>query len=133
MRVAVSGSHGLVGSALVPFLEAGCHQVSRLVRQQPAGSSDIFWDPAAGRTDAEPPEAHDAGVHLAGESLGSGRWSPAKKARILESRVAGTRLIAETLAGLKTPPRVLVSASAMGYYGDRGDEPLAEEASSGHL
>jgi len=133
MRVAISGSHGLVGSALAPFLTAGGHEAARLVRQPASVGTDISWDPDNGRLDPVRLEGFDAVVHLAGESIAAGRWTPAKKARILESRVAGTRLLSETLAALKAPPRVLVTASAMGWYGDRGDEPLPEEASSGSL
>ena len=132
MKVLLSGSSGLVGSALVPFLTSGGHQVVRLVRSQPrAEGSEVRWDPEAGDIDAAGLKGLDAAVHLAGESIAAGRWTAAKKARILESRVKGTRLIAEALAGLEQPPKVLVSASAIGYYGDRGEETLREESGSG--
>jgi len=134
MRVLLSGSSGLVGSALIPVLTGSGHQVVRLVRSQPSSeASEVRWDPEAGQIDATGLKGVDAAVHLAGESIAAGRWTAAKKARILESRVKGTRLIAETLAGLKPVPKILVSASAVGYYGDRGEETLREESASGSM
>ena len=130
MKVLISGATGLIGSALIPALESGGHEVSRLTRS-PASSEDVGWDPSSGRIDASRLEGHDAVVHLAGESIGEGRWTPEKKRRILESRREGTRLLAETIAGLPEPPEVLVSASAVGYYGDRGNELLREESEPG--
>ena len=130
MKVLISGATGLIGSALIPALESGGHEVSRLTRS-PASSEDVGWDPSSGRIDASRLEGHDAVVHLAGESIGEGRWTPEKKRRILESRREGTRLLAETIAGLSEPPSVLVSASAVGYYGDRGNELLREESEPG--
>jgi uncharacterized protein len=122
LRVVVSGASGLVGSALVPFLTTGGHRVDRLVRRGPArGSTDILWDPATGRLDPEALEGADAVVHLAGESVAA-RWTPARKDAIFESRVAGTDLLAGTLARLRRPPRVLVTASAVGFYGPRDDD-----------
>src|SRR3989304_3092143 len=99
MKILVSGSTGLVGSALVPFLSTGGHETARLVRSQPPAGGDIHWDPAAGRLDSANLEGLDAVVHLAGERI-TGRWTAAKKARIRSSRVQGTRLLAETLARL---------------------------------
>jgi uncharacterized protein (TIGR01777 family) len=133
MRVLVSGSRGLIGSALVPFLAEEGHVVTRLVRG-PArpGGSEIPWEPKQGKLDPGMLEGHDGVVHLAGEKLASGRWTPQRKAELVESRVKGTRLLAETLAGLPHPPRVMVCASAVGYYGDRGDQVLTEESSYGH-
>jgi uncharacterized protein (TIGR01777 family) len=132
MRVLVSGSSGLVGSALVSLLTGGGHQVVRLVRAQPKDeASEVRWDPEAGDIDGAGLKGVDAAVHLAGESIAAGRWTAAKKGRILESRVKGTRLLAEALAGLEPVPRALVSASAVGYYGDRGEEELREESGSG--
>jgi uncharacterized protein (TIGR01777 family) len=132
MRVLVSGSSGLVGSALVSLLTGGGHQVVRLVRAQPKDeASEVRWDPEAGDIDGAGLKGVDAAVHLAGESIAAGRWTAAKKGRILESRVKGTRLLAEALAGLEPLPRALVSASAVGYYGDRGEEELREESGSG--
>jgi uncharacterized protein (TIGR01777 family) len=132
LRVAVTGATGLVGGALWPALATAGHRVDRVSRRPPRpGTTDIHWDPASGRLDAHALEGVDAVVHLAGESIAAGRWTAAVKARIRESRVEGTRLLAETLAQLDRRPRVLVSVSAVGYYGDRGDEPLTEESPPG--
>ena len=132
MKVLVSGSSGLVGSALIPALAGGGHEVVRLVRSQPQDlASEVRWDPEAGEIDGARLEGVGAAVHLAGESIATGRWTAARKARILESRAKGTRLLAEALAGLEPRPKVLVSASAIGYYGDRGDEALTEDSGSG--
>lgn len=132
MRILVSGSTGLVGSALVPLLTSGGHEVVRLVRGAPQpGARDIHWDPDAGKLDEAALEGIDAVVHLAGESIASGRWTAAKKTRIRDSRVRGTRLLSEALARRQQPPRVLVSASAIGYYGDRGEELLTEDSPVG--
>ncbi len=132
MNILVTGSTGLVGSALVPFLTTGGHEVIRLVRSQPrAGASEVHWDPATGTVDAGNLEGMDAVVHLAGESIAVGRWTPEKKARIRDSRVKGTRLLCESLARLAQPPKAVVCASAIGYYGDRGEEMLREESVAG--
>lgn len=129
-RIAVTGSRGLLGGALVPLLTTGGHRVTRLVRGR-AGPDDVAWDPAAGTIDAAGLEGHDAVVHLAGENVGAGRWTPARRAAIRESRVRGTSLLAATLARLARPPRVLVCASAVGIYGDRGDTLLDETSPAG--
>ncbi|MFO0968307.1 MAG: TIGR01777 family oxidoreductase [Gemmataceae bacterium] len=132
MKIAITGSTGLVGSALVTFLAADGHRVMRLVRAGVAsGSEDIHWDPSRGEIDAARLEGLDAVVHLAGENIAARRWSDEQKARIRDSRTQGTRFLSETLAGLRRPPRVLVSASATGFYGSRGDEELSEESPSG--
>ena len=136
MKVIVTGSGGLVGRALVRSLLAEGHSVTRLVRggaQQfrTPGSNAVEWNPDKGAIDAAALEGHDAAVRLAGEPIAEGRWDDAKKRRIMESRAKGTRLIAETIAGLKEKPRVLVSASAIGFYGDRGAEVMREESASG--
>jgi len=130
--VAVTGSSGLVGSALLPELAARGHRAIRLLRPGPpaAGEPAVAWDPAAGTIDARALEGVDAVVHLAGEGV-AGRWSAAKKARIRDSRVRSTALLAGTLARLARPPRVLVCASAIGWYGDRGDEVLTEASPAG--
>jgi uncharacterized protein (TIGR01777 family) len=129
MRILVTGSTGLVGSALVLTLKAKGHQVVRLVRATPKDSaSEVFWNPEQGTLKAEDLEGLDAVVHLAGESIAEGRWTDEKKTRIRESRIKGTTLLSETLAKLKRKPEVLVSASAVGFYGSRGDEILDEQS-----
>jgi uncharacterized protein (TIGR01777 family) len=136
MKVIVTGSTGLVGFALVRSLLADGDEVTRLVRGdaqgfRAPGTAAVHWNPDSGAIDAKELEGHDAAVHLAGESIADGRWDDEKKRRILESRVKGTRLLAETLAGLERKPKVLVSASATGFYGYRGAEVLREESASG--
>lgn len=132
MRVAVSGSTGLVGSEVVAVLSAGGHEVVRLVRRVPSpGEMDVRWDPEAGVIDAGGLEGCDAVVHLAGENVGAGRWTAARKAAIRDSRVSGTRFLCDALAGLARPPKTLLCASAVGYYGDRGEELLTEESPHG--
>jgi uncharacterized protein (TIGR01777 family) len=124
LRVAVTGATGLLGSGLGPFLTTGGHTVLRLTRS-PRSEEDVGWDPTGGRLDGAALTGIDAAVHLAGENIGA-RWTAERKRRMRESRLRGTRLLAETLARLPRPPRVLVSASAVGIYGDRGDTILTE-------
>ncbi|MBN1827127.1 MAG: TIGR01777 family oxidoreductase [Candidatus Eisenbacteria bacterium] len=131
MRVAVTGSTGLVGTALLESLAADGIHAARLVRRRPGGAGEIGWDPGAGRIDGDALEGMDAVVHLAGASIAAGRWNAARKRLIRESRVQGTRLLSETLAGLNRKPRVFLSASAVGYYGDRREEPVDETAGAG--
>ncbi len=132
MKILVSGSSGLVGSALVPVLIARGHDVVRLVRSaEQAQEGAILWDPAGGVLDQSALEGVEAAVHLAGENIAKGRWTEELKARIRDSRLKGTRLLAETLSRLSPPPAVFVSGSAIGYYGDRGDELLLEESPAG--
>jgi uncharacterized protein (TIGR01777 family) len=130
MQIAVSGSSGLVGSALVPVLTREGHGVRRLVRRSP-GSAEIAWDPAEGVKQLPALEGVDGVVHLAGENIAAGRWTAQRKSEIRRSRVAGTRKLCESLAAMSRPPRVLVSASAIGYYGDRGEEVLREDSGPG--
>lgn len=130
MQVAVSGSSGLVGSALLPFLTAGGHRISRLVRKA-AGGDDIAWDIAQGVKELSRLEGVDAVVHLAGENIAAGRWTAARKEEIRRSRVEGTRRLCESLAKLSRRPKVLVSASAVGFYGNRGEEILREDSAPG--
>ena len=133
MRILLTGSSGLIGHAAIPFFTADGHQIVCLTRaRKPAGGRPIYWDPAAGVINAEELEHFDAVVHLAGESI-VGRWTAKKKARIFDSRVKGTQLLCECLAHLRSRPFVLVAASAIGYYGDRGDQVLDEGSAAGSL
>ena len=133
MRILVSGTSGLVGSALVPSLGTGGHQVVRLVRTPPGrGASALHWDPSRGQLDPASLEGFDALIHLGGEALVQGRWNAARKAAIRESRVGSTRLLAETITRLSRPPQVFLCASAIGFYGDRKDEVLREDSPPGH-
>ena len=130
MIILITGSSGFVGSALVRSLTAEGHRAMRLVRRPVAGDHEVRWDPESGSLDPQALTGVEAVVHLAGESLAEGRWTAAKKARILDSRLQGTRLLSQTLAGMRSPPDVLVSASAKDYYGDRGAELLPENNSA---
>lgn len=130
MDIAVTGSSGLIGTALTSSLEADGHRVIPVVRSR-ATDGTISWDPAAGTIDAAALEGVDAVVHLAGEGIASGPWTTEQRHRIRDSRTDGTRLLADTLAGLARPPAVLVSGSAIGYYGTRGDEVLTESSPPG--
>ena len=130
MKFVISGSHGLVGKALIKSLTNDGHEVIRLVRGS-AGAAEIEWHPNQGRIDAEKLEGFDVVVHLAGENIASGRWTGEKKRAIRESRVKGTSLLSESLARLARPPSVFLSASAIGYYGDRGSELLTENSAPG--
>ena len=123
MDVAITGASGLIGTALSDALRA---RGDRVVTVGRGAGADVRWDPMAGTIDGDGLEGVGAVVHLAGESLGEKKWTPEQKARILESRVRGTELLATTIAGLATRPDVLVSGSAVGFYGDRGDEILTE-------
>ncbi len=131
MRILVSGSTGLVGQPLVSFLTAAGHEVVRLVRSTPKGDGEIHWDPAAGTIDGAALEGFDGVVHLAGENIAAGRWTAKQKARIRDSRVDGTGLLAKALAACSSKPKVFVQASAVGWYGNRGDEVLTENSQPG--
>ena len=132
MKVLISGSHGLVGGALVKSLTTNGHECIRLVRHgRTVGAPEVEWHPEEGLIDKEQLEGVEAVVHLAGENIAEGRWTSEKKRAILESRVNGTVLLSETLATLKHPPAVFLSASAIGYYGNRGDELLTETSAPG--
>lgn len=138
MLVAVTGASGLIGTALVRRLHAEGHEVLRLTRSAPSAPDQVRWDPAAGELDPDALAKADAVVHLAAANIGEHlRWTGKVKRDLLQSRVQGTRLVAETLAGLargdggSEGPRVLVCASGVGFYGDRGDEVLTESSSGG--
>jgi hypothetical protein len=131
LRILISGAGGGVGRALAPALAAAGHTVTRLVRARPRSPHEYRWDPSAGTLDPAAVATCDAVVHLAGAGVADGRWTRARKAAILESRRAGTRLLATAIAGAMPAPRVFVCASAVGYYGDRGDEVLSEESAPG--
>jgi uncharacterized protein len=128
-RILVSGVSGPIGAALVPSLRSSGWSVVRLVRGTANGDGEIGWDPAK-RLAPEAVSGFDAVIHLAGESI-FGRWTASKKAKIRESRVLGTANLASALARAEEKPRVFVCGSAIGYYGDRGDEPLSEESAPG--
>jgi uncharacterized protein (TIGR01777 family) len=129
--VLLTGSHGLIGTALIPRLRARGDRVMRLVRGTPEGADDVAWDPPAGTIDAGALESVDAVVHLAGAGIGDKKWTPERKQLVLDSRTQPTGLLCRTLVALDEKPRVLVSASAIGYYGNRGDEVLTEDSGPG--
>ena len=130
MRIAITGSRGLIGTSLVPHLRSEGHEVTRIVRGK-AEADEISWDPDEGTIDESALRGVEGVVHLAGAGVGDHRWSASYKKTILASRVDGTTTLAEVLARLPDPPAVMVSASAVGYYGSRGDELLTEESSPG--
>jgi uncharacterized protein len=132
MRILISGSHGLVGKALISELNKDKHEIVSLVRHASAGASEIEWHPNQGSIDSERVSGFDVVVHLAGESIASGRWTDEKKRKIRESRVMGTTLLSQSLARSTKPPAVFISASAIGYYGNRGDELLDEKSAPGN-
>lgn len=125
MRILISGAGGFIGSALCAELRRSGHQIVSLTRGEPAAGA-VHWDPSSGELDPAAIEGFDAVFHLAGEGIGDRRWNEAHKARVMDSRVQGTTLLARTLAELDSPPSVLLSAAGIGYYGDRGDDPLDE-------
>lgn len=128
-RVLLTGSTGMVASALHPFLTRRGWQVGRLSRGGAAGT--LHWDPAAGRLSVADVDGFDAVIHFAGASLADRRWTPKRKALLRSSRVDSTRLLLRTLARAAKPPRVVVSASAIGYYGDTGDREVDESSAGG--
>ncbi len=130
MHVAITGSSGLVGGELVSLLKTEGHSVTRIVRGM-AGEGEVAWHPDREEFDSAPLEGVDAVVHLAGENIAGGRWNKARKQRMRDSRIVGTRLLCEGLAKMKAPPKTLVAASAIGIYGSRGEEVLDESSSTG--
>lgn len=129
MRVLVTGASGFIGSAVMAALRQRGDEAIALVRRSPRSSDEIQWNPSA--VDAKPLEAADAIIHLAGENIASGRWTAERKQQILASRLDGTRNLAQSIAATTNKPKVLVSASAIGYYGDRADEVLTEASQLG--
>ena len=130
MKIVISGTSGLIGRALVPALEAAGHEVLRLVRREPAGADEAFWDPASGSLDPRVLDGVDAIVNLSGATIDR-RWTASRKREILDSRVNTTSLLARTAATLDARPAVFVCAGGAGAYGDRGDEILTEESAPG--
>ncbi len=130
MKVAVTGSSGLIGSSLVSFLSKRDVTVSKILRGDPTGN-EISWKPESGDWDSAFADGIDGIVHLAGENIASGRWTRVKKEKIRNSRIEGTKRLCEHILKLPTPPSVFVCASAIGYYGDRGMEFLNEDSSRG--
>ncbi len=131
MKILLSGASGLVGKALMKGLEPEGHEIYRLVRYAPRDNAEIEWSPDRYSIALAQIEGFDAVVHLAGESIAEGRWTDDKKKRIRESRAKGTRLLSDALANLAEPPKTLISASAIGYYGNRGEELLTEASAPG--
>jgi uncharacterized protein (TIGR01777 family) len=131
MKILIGGSHGLVGTALISSLESEGHEIFRLVRHAPTAKTEVEWSPDRYSIALARIEGFDAVINLAGESIAEGRWTDDKKRRIRESRVKGTKLLGDALANLTVPPRTFICASAIGYYGNRGDEILTEESAVG--
>jgi uncharacterized protein (TIGR01777 family) len=130
LKIIISGASGMIGTALTQFLTGGGHEVRALVRRKPQGS-EIFWDPDKGQIDPNSVDNADVVIHLAGENIGAGRWTAERKKRIMESRAVGTNFLSQTLASLRNPPKVFISSSAIGFYGDRGEEILTEQSPMG--
>ncbi|MBI9077011.1 MAG: TIGR01777 family oxidoreductase [Desulfatibacillum sp.] len=133
MTIAISGASGMIGKTLVPFLTTGGHRVLKLVRREPSNPDEIFWDPARGKLNPQDLQGVDAIIHLAGDNIGQGSWTKKKKRLIIESRELGTGLLARAAAAMDPKPKVFLSASAIGYYGDRGDQVLTEQDGTGNL
>lgn len=134
MNIAITGSTGFVGSALIPFLESNGHNINKISRSKADGDlKDIHWITENNDWDSDFADGLDAVIHLAGENIASDKWTSEKKQKIINSRVFGTRSLCEAILKLNKPPKVVLCASAIGYYGDRGDELLTEKTSKGDL
>lgn len=133
MKILISGASGLVGTHLIPTLKAKGHEVHKLVRKRPKAADEIRWDAEKGFSIGEMDKLKnfDAVIHLAGDNVASENWSDEKKRKIKESRVVGTKVLVDALKDLKNPPKHFISASAIGFYGDRGDEVLTETSAKG--
>lgn len=131
MKILIAGASGLVGSALTLFLIRRGHKVSKLVRKTPSQPYEIYWDPAQQKINPSDIEGFDAIVNLAGDPIAEGRWTAAKKQRILESRIQSTKLLVDTIGKLTQKPKVLVNASAIGFYGNSGDAIVTETSKPG--
>lgn len=131
MKILIGGSHGLVGTALIKSLVADGHEISRLVRHYTSADAEIEWSPDRYSIALARIEGFDAVINLAGEGIAEGRWTEEKKRRIRESRVKGTKLLGDALANLTNRPNTFICASAIGYYGNRGDEVLTETSKPG--
>ncbi|HEY9681767.1 MAG TPA: TIGR01777 family oxidoreductase [Oculatellaceae cyanobacterium] len=131
MKIAVTGSHGLIGEALCKHLTGQGHTVARIIRASNSTNGDIRWNPANASIESDKLNDVDAVIHLAGENIASHRWTSEQKQKIKESRIRGTKLLAETICGLEKKPEVVVSGSAIGFYGDRGSETLTESSNVG--
>lgn len=131
MKIAVTGSHGLIGEALCKHLTGQGHTVARIIRASNSTNGDIRWNPANASIESDKLNGVDAVIHLAGENIASHRWTSEQKQKIKESRIRGTKLLAETICGLEKKPEVVVSGSAIGFYGDRGSETLTESSNVG--
>ncbi len=130
-NIAISGASGLVGSALIPFFTTGGHKVSRLVRRPVENENEVSWNPWTGKLDPSDLEGIDIVINLSGTNIGEGRWTEKRKREIIDSRVKTTELLSKTIAKLKQPPKVMICASATGYYGDCGCEITTESSESG--
>lgn len=133
MKILISGASGLVGTAATTALRADGHDVAHFVRPgRTAASGDVPWDPMSARVDLAPMEGADAILHLSGASIGDGRWTDNRRRILRSSRLGSTRVLVDAIAKLQRKPRVFLAASAIGYYGNRGDEVLTETSSNGH-
>ena len=130
-NIMITGASGVLGTALVPFLRTQGHNVKRMVRKAPVQSDEAYWNPYQQEIDKQAFDNIDTVIHLAGEYIGEGRWTPKKKKRIIGSRVKSTQFLAHTICNLKKPPKTLICASAIGYYGNRGEEILTESSEKG--